>query len=904
MMRFVRHISRALTRRARLERELEDELESFVELLAREKEAGGTDPAEARRQAVLELGGKEPVKERVRDLRTGEPFRVFFRDLAFGFRLIARSPAFTALAVGTLALGIGAATAVFSVAHAVLFSSLPYPDSERLVYLWTRSSHGQRPFSPPDYVELREQLASFEELAAIQGDGLVTLLVDGRPEPVRMREVTPNFLATYGVEPHLGRGFRPADDVPVDFEAWGNPDAPLPEGVLLLSYELFRDRFGADRRIVGARVDLEYQPYRIVGVTPPGFRTLVPDDDDYTRDADVWSLSRMDFPRMPRDVPFLRVVGRLRDGASLENAQAEADLFAGRQRSLHPIHRESRLEIEVVSLRSALSEGHATRIWILLGAVSLVLLIGCVNLVNLLLSRSAARQKELALRTALGAGRGRLVRQMLTESLLYGALGAAGGLVLCRLLIELFSRRMPSSLPRADEIGIDGRVLAFSIGLAVLSALLVALVPALRFTGAKSLSGLRAAARGAGALGAGKWDGILVVGEVALSVTLVIGTALLLRSLSALLQVDPGFDPNHVLTAEMALSSRRYPRYPQPDARVRFARVLSERVEEIPSVESAALALVVPLSRQDTGHSYATESIAATSTVYPPAKYRPVTPGYFDAAGTRLLSGRDFDWSDLEGRRLVTVVDEKLAMKAWAGESAIGKRLRIEVWSTAEGPIRLAPLWTEVIGIVENVKSAALDRDDLETIYVPYSLYAVSELSLLVRSREEPAVLTSAVREAVAAIDPDLAVFHFRVMDEWVVESVAPRRFSLTLLSGFGAAGFALALLGIYGVLSSMVSLSRRELSIRMALGAPPGRVLRSVMVRGVRLTGVGLLLGLAAASVLARLVSSELYDVGPTDVSVYAAVSILTLSVGAGACFLPARRAARIDPMSVLKLE
>jgi putative ABC transport system permease protein len=689
----------------------------------------------------------------------------------------------------------------------------------------------------------------------------------------------------------------------VAFEDWGSADIELPAGVVLISYELFQNRFGGDPGALGKLIRLDLHPYQIVGVTPPSFRTLIPEDGDYKVNADVWSLSRMDFPRMPRDVPFLRTVGRLRDGVHLESARAEASLFAERQRSLHPIHRESAFSIEVVPLQASLAEAYDRTLWILLGAVGFVLLIACANLANLLLSRSIARRKELAVRMALGAGRGRLARQMLAESVLHALLGAVAGILLCSFLIGLLARLAPPSLPRLEEIGMHPLVLGVSLLAALVASVLAGLLPAIRFSRPASIAAVGHAGRGSTELEPRRWDGLLVVAEVALAVVLVVGTSLMLRSLVGILQVDPGFEPERMLTAEMSLSSRRYPRYPQPDARVRFVRRVTEEVSTLPGVDSVGLALVVPLSGQDAGHSYATDATAAAA-VLPPARYRPITPGYLEAVGTRLLSGRNLEWADLEQEKLVTLVDEKLARKAWPGEEAIGKRLRIEVWSTRNGPIELEPLWTEVVGLVENVRSSGLDRDDAETIYLPYNLYAVSELSLLVRSGADPARLTEEIRERMIRIDPDLAVFNFREMDDWIAESVAARRFSVTLLSAFGISGLSLALVGIYGVLASSVSVRRRELGLRLALGAAPGDVLRMVISRGAALVGAGLVLGLVAASSLARLLSSQLYGVGPTDALVYSGVAVLTLAVGLGACYLPARQAARIDPMKTLRLE
>jgi len=355
------------------------------------------------------------------------------------------------------------------------------------------------------------------------------------------------------------------------------------------------------------------------------------------------------------------------------------------------------------------------------------------------------------------------------------------------------------------------------------------------------------------------------------------------------------------------MPSRQYPRYPRADSRVRFVSRAAAEIAALPGVEAAGFALVVPMSQQDAGHTFATQEMVASNRALPPAKYRPITPGYFDAVGTRLRAGRDFTWRELEDYRLVSIVDEKLAAKAWPGESALGKRLRIEVWSTSTGSIALEPLWTEVIGVAENVRSARLGEEDPETVYLPYGLYAVSELSLLVRAsplRADAASMIEPIRGVIRNLDPDMAVFNPRVMVELVSDSIAPERFSLDLLSAFGVTGLALALIGLYGVLSHLVNLRRREMSLRMALGARAADVRRLVMARGVRLIAAGLSIGLVAAFGLTRLLSSQLYGVSPVDWRVYTAVTLLTLTVSLAACYLPARRAAKLDPMSSLRLE
>lgn len=535
------------------------------------------------------------------------------------------------------------------------------------------------------------------------------------------------------------------------------------------------------------------------------------------------------------------------------------------------------------------------------------MLIACANLANLLLARSLARHQEFAIRLALGAGKGRLVRQLITEGLFYALAGFVLGAPLAFWLTRTFVGLAPASLPRAGDIGMHPSVLGFALLVSLLASSSVAFIPALRLAGGRDAVVLRTAGRSAISGGDNWWQRVFVVAEVALSVVLVIATALLLRSVLSLLDVDAGFRPERVVTAELSLSSRRYPRYPRADRRVRFAREAIAEISALPGVEAVGLALVVPLSQQDAGHTFATPEMAASNQPLPPAKYRPVTPGYFDAVGTRLLAGRGFTWRELEDYRLVSIVDEKLAERAWPGESALGKRLRVEVWSTSTGSIHLEPLWTEVIGVAENVRSSRLGTEDPETVYLPYGLYAVSELSLLVRAtpqRTDAASLTEPIRNAIRNLDPDIALFDARVMEEFVADAIAPERFSLDLLSAFGATGLTLALIGLYGVLSHLVTLRRREMGLRMALGAGAWDVQRHVMARGAKLIGVGLLLGLVAAAGSTRLLTSQLHGVSPVDGSVYLGVTLATLAVSLAACYLPARRASKLDPTSTLRLE
>lgn len=893
-----------VTRRSRQEEELSGEIEAYLELAAKEKQEQGMSAAEAWREARLELGGVEQVKEQVREVRAGRLLEETWQDVVYGLRMLAKHRGFTAVAVLTLALGVGANTALFSMVYSVLLRSLPYPDPERLVFVLADGKQGKKPLSPPDFVEFQEQVASLAEVGYVRGQWMIYLTGDGQPEVVRMRPVATNFLSVYGVQPYLGRAFQPEDDVVLPPGATANPEAPAPPGAAMISYGFWQRRFGGDPNVIGKLIQLQFEPHRIIGVTPPNFRAFLPDQEDYIADVQVWTTSGMNFRTMPRDAAFLRVIGRLKPGVTREQLQELAGRFSERQRSAHTIHRESGYELRVVPLQDELVANARTGVGVLFGAVILVLLIACTNLTNLLLARGSSHRREFAVRLALGSSRMRLIRQVLVESWLYAALGTGAGLLLAVWLMRLLRELTPRSVPRLDEIALHGPVLAFSLGVSVLAALLLGLLPAIRFSGVDALAGLRESGRGAGELGRRRQSGWLVVSQVALSVILVAGTGLLLRSLVLLLGVDAGFQPDNVLTAEMTLSSPKYPRYPSAQARVRFVRQVSERIAQLPGVQAVGLGLVVPLSRQDTGHSYASDAMAKSLAVYPPAKYRPITPDFLRAVGTRLLAGRDFTWADLERERLVVIVDETLARKAWPEEDPVGKSLRIEVWSTKGGAVHLEPLWAEVIGVAQNVRSGRLGREDIETLYLPYSLYATAELSVLVRAAGNPEALIGPANQEILAVDRDMTAFNFRRMESLVWDSVAPQRYSLTLLGAFGGSGLLLAAIGLYGVMRYSVVRRVNEIGVRMALGANPWDVIRLVLGQGIKLAAAGLLLGVAGALALTRWLENQLYQVTATDPLTFAVVVALFLLVALLACYGPARRATKVDPVVALRCE
>jgi putative ABC transport system permease protein len=813
------------------------------------------------------------------------------------FRMLARRPVTGAVIIVTLAIGVGSATAVFAVLHAVLLRDAPYPDADRIVSIATGAERGH--FSPPDFIDLVETAHAFTAVCAIQGHGPATLSDRGRSTPIRLRDVTTAVLDVYGVRPLIGRGFTVADE---DTFFTDGAAAAREPGAVLIGRRVWQDRFDGDPAVLGRTVQIDFEPYEIVGVMPDGFDTLVPGESDYRSTVDVWRLTRMNLRNMPRDAAFLRVVARLETGVSPAAADADVGAFAARQRGAHALHRDNRYAAAVTELTASLGRQHRSPILLLFGAVALLLLTAGANLATLQLIRSVGRQREFAVRIALGASRMTLVRQVLVEQAAFAAAGAALAVVVAFWLTRGLLLLAPASVPRFDQSAIGIAALVFAVLVTMALSAVVAIAPLLRLARVREQAALQAS-RGVAGPGPGSSDRRFVVLQVALAVVLSIGTILVARSFVSLLRVDPGFDAERVLTADLQLTASRYPRYPRADARVRLARQLSDRIAALPSVEAAALALVVPLGRRDAGHTFATEDMAANDAARPPAKYRPITPGYFRAAGTRLMAGRDFDWHDLEQDRPVTIVDARLAARAWPGDDPIGKRLRIERWIAAEGTVRLEPLWTEVIGVAEPVRSASLRADDIATVYLPYGLYAAAELSLLVRSATDPVALTESIRREVAAVDAEL-VLSVRTLEAVVADSLAAERFSLVLLGAFAASGLALALAGIYGVIAQFVALRQREIGVRIALGAGHGQVRGGILASGARLVAAGITIGAAASVAMGRFLEGLLFELSAVDGPTYAAVAAFVFVACVAACDLPARRAAGIDPVITLREE
>jgi putative ABC transport system permease protein len=817
----------------------------------------------------------------------------FLQDLRYGWRKLARSPGFTAVAVLTLALGIGANSAIFSVVNAVLLQPLPYGDPERLVLVWNRmesTGFPKAPVAPPDVVDYRRQTRSFVGFAATDNVSDAALTGDGEPEQIKLASVTANFFDLLQTPPLLGRTFAEPDAAPFPPGLFNDPEAVIPSTALVLSNGLWRRRFGADPTAVGRTLRVNGQPMEVVGVMPPGFELLMPADAGMPTDIDAWAPLRLDLSEGARDQQFLRVIARLRAGVTLEQAQAELDAVAARQREQFQFHRNMGMHVLVVPMHRDVVGHVRPALLALVAAVAFVLLIACANVANLLLARATLRRREMAVRAALGAGRWRIARQVLTEGLLLSLLGGVAGLALARAGLSALLALRPPDLPRVAEIGIDGRVLAFTVGATALAALLFGLAPALSTSLGRAGDALKERAGTGGGL---RLRSSLVVVEVALSLLLLVGAGLMLKSFWQLVQVRPGFDPEGVLTYKLSLP---FAEYGQAGERIGFFQQLEQRVAGLPGVEAVGAVFPLPLAGRFWTGPYGRVEDPPEEWSKNEASFRVITPGYFRAMGIRQVAGRPFEPADVADRREVAVVDVRMANRLWPGRSPVGERLGIDLFGNA---LRL-----EVVGVVESVRHDDLTAEDRETVYLPQHLFPWVPMTVAVRSAGSPAALVGPVRAEVRRLDDGLPVYAVAPMAEYVASARAASRFTLVLIAVFAGAALLLAAVGLFGVISYSVRQRRREIGIRIALGAQRSSILRLIVGRGLLLILLGLALGLAAAPALSRMLSGLLFEVEPSDPGTFAAVATLLVAVAVAASYLPARRATEVDPTESLRPE
>jgi putative ABC transport system permease protein len=804
----------------------------------------------------------------------------FRQDIRYAFRRLIKSPAFTVVALLTLALGIGANTAIFSVVNAVLLQPLPYRDSQEIVGIYHLSEGRRSTMSGPNFTDVKRLATTLQDAAAYTRSRTI---LTGQGEPVRLdgAQVSASLFDLLGVPAALGRTFR-ADE-----------NEKGKTRVAILSYNLWQQRFGGDRAIVGKRLTLDGVPHEIVGVMPEKF--------SFPAARAVWTPLEYteDLTTKQRGAWYLQAVGRMKPGVSAEQVRAEIETIGKQLAKQYPDSNEG-LDITAVPLHEAMVGDLRKAFWVLLGAVGFVLLIACVNVANLLLARAASRESEFAVRTALGAGRARLVRQLLTESVILSIVGGALGLLLAVWGVEALIALEPQGIPRLTEVRVDPVVIAFTTGLALLTGLLFGLVPAFQSTRSAISSTLKEGGRGAlTTRGGARMRTTLVVTEVALAVTLLAGAGLLIRSFSRLASVDPGFNVQPALTFELSLPETRYAEEAQ---QVAFFDQLLPRLKAIPGVKTAGAVISLPLSGSSLVLTFEiTGRPPLPPSQQPAMQVRVATPDYFQTIGIPLKKGRYFSDEDRANTPQVVLITEAAAKQYFPNEDPIGKKIVLG-WGRAGTKARAGG---EVVGIIGDIKDAGLDEPDPPQIYLNYRQWPVEVMSVVLGTAVPPGNVAEAVRRAVYSIDGNLPVANVRTLDELVARSISQPRFYMTLLSVFAAVALALAAIGIFGVLSYAVAQRTREIGIRMALGAHHRSVLRLIVREAMIMASGGVIIGIAAAFLLTRwLVSQLLFDTSAHDPVTFAAVAAVLTFVSLAAAYVPARRATRVDPIVALRAE
>ena len=796
-----------------------------------------------------------------------------FQDLRFGARMLAKNPSFTLIVVFTLALGIGASTAIFSVVNVVLLRPLPYANPERLVTLAETDAQRKVPsmaVSGPDFLDWRSQARAFERMAAFDGEGTFNLTGGEFPERIKGASVSEDFFATLGVAPALGRAFL-SEEV--------KPGAPP---VVMLSHALWQRRFGGDRGVIGQAMRVDGESATVIGVMPPHFQ--------YPAEAEMWRPFASSLGQLNRSLYLLKVIAQLKPGATIMQARAEMETIAQRLEQHYPetnkghgIHLTTLQDETVGDVRPAL--------YVLLAAVACVLLIACANIANLLLGRAAVRQREMAVRSALGAGRVRLLRQLLVESLLLAVTGGAVGLLLAFWGTNLLFSLNPSAVPGVKELKLDAWMLGFALLTSLLTGVLFGLAPAWQISGSGLRASLQNSERGYSG-GTRRLSSALIVTEITLALILLVGAGLLIKSFWRLVNVETGFEARHVLTMQLQLPEKEYAEKPRV---VAFYDQLAQRIQTLPGVQAVGLVNELPM----TGvfmQGLTVEGAPPQAPGRPPiTALRVATPDYFSALGISLLNGRAFQASDRAETEGVVIIDRATARQYWPEGQALGKRIKLG------GP---QEPWLTVVGIVGDVRYHGLEYRLFPTVYVPHAQTPFKGMMLAVRTATNPLMLVTAIKEQVAALDRNLPVSKVATLEQLVTGSVTQRRFNLMLLGTFATLALALAAVGIYGVISYSVSQRTREFGIRMAVGAQPRDVLKLVIKHGIKLALAGVLLGLAGAWALTRLMKTLLFSVSPTDPLTFAALALLLMLVALLACYLPARKAMKVDPLMALRHE
>lgn len=819
-------------------------------------------------------------------------------DASWALGSLRRSPGFTAMTVATLALGIGATTAIFSVVRGVLLEPLPYDRPDDLTVVWGRLTERNVenfPMSPPDFADLRASTTVFDDLGAVVTFDQSLVSADAEAVQVPVGGVTPNLFELLGVRPLLGRAFTEADAAPNDPTLQpGDPGFLNAAGIL--SHALWQQRFGGDPTVLGRVVEVGGGPVEVVGILPEGFRLHLPRVSNTVSDPALWTALQIDYGAAPRNNVFLQVIGRLRPGASVEQAQAEADRLAEDLRARFASKQSTGYEFAVRSLHGELVAPVRPVILALMGAVALVLLISCANVSNLLLVRGSRREREVAVRAAVGGDRMRILRQMLFESTFLALGGAALGAALAWAGIRVLVALRPDHLPRIDEIALDGGILAFAVGVGLASSVVFGLVPALRGSRARLATALKDRGRTAEGGSARRLRNGVVVAEVALSTVLLVGAGLMVRSFAELRDVEPGYRPDGVLTFSVPVP---FAGYPDPAARARLLDELQARLASLPGVERAAAIFPLPLDEVAFNGRWGTAEAEVDPTRFRQADFAMVLPGYFEAAGTRVEEGRAFTAADQADSSAVVVIDRALADQAFPDGGAVGGRILARVVD----PERAS--WFEVVGVVESQRHTSLVDEGRGTIFFTDRFVGSFASAWLIRtSGGDPVTLAGDARRAVAAIDPDLPLADVRPFRGVVDDAMADTRFALVLLTAFGVLALLLAAVGLYGVLAYVVRQRRAEIGVRLAFGAATSGIVALVLRQGMALAAVGVALGVVAGGLTMGLLESLLVGVPASDPATFAGAAAAFLVVAALASTVPAIRASRVDPVEALREE
>ena len=866
---------RALLRRDVVLQDIDEEMRAHIEMETEANRELGMTPEDARLSAAKSFGNVGSMRDLAYEVKGGGLMETFWQDLRYSGRMLLKHPGFTLIAVLTLTLGIGANTAIFSIVNAVLLRPLPYQAPEQLVTLGESAPRGA--VSYPNFVDWRTQSSLFDSVSVVRSNENYNFSGAGEPERLQGRLVSAGFFSLLGVKPVLGRDFLAEDD------------RPGATPTVILSHPFWSRRFNNDQGVIGKQITLNNQSYTVVGVSPQNF--------EYGLESDVTipiGLTAERFKARGAD-PGVSVVARLKPNVSIQQAQTETDVVYSRMEQQYPETNTGR-RAYLMSLHEAFVGDVRRPLLILLGSVALVLLIACANVANLLLVRASTRRREMSVRVALGASRGRIIRQLLTESLMLAVIGAVLGVLLAYWGTNFIANQLPEGIPRLTETSIDVPVLAFTLGVSLFVGLLFGLAPALQASRLNLTEALKEGDRGSSG-GRQRLRSLLVVSEVALTLTLLVGAGLLIQSFRRVLQVDPGFNPQNLLTMQVSVNNT------DGHQVAAFFEQWQQNVRRLPGVKSTAVSNGLPLGVVNHPVFFIEGRPRPEPGKQPSGIRYTVSPGYFETMGIALIRGRVFTAQDTRETPLVAIIDESLAQQHFQGEDPIGKRITQSSSGTPS---------YEIVGVVRHVEQYNLDDSSrppqfyLNFNQIPLDRLPtqVRRINLLTRTDVEPSSLVSAVREQIAALNKDQAVFNVRTMDQIMAQSVAPRRFSMLLLAIFAVVALVLASVGIYGMLSYAVAQRTREIGLRMTLGAQSGNVLRLVIGQGMRLALVGVVLGLIASLAVTRTMKNLLFGVSATDPVTFIGIALLLALVALLACWVPARRAAKVDPMVALRYE